>query len=205
MKKQVARLQRWLDRFSSACERGKWDSAIIEADCLSAELKEIREDLWNKLENDNTAKLPMFSRHQVFMSAKSLSIALFIVMLSTMPLAVEADRPAERRTAVKFDPSSQESLNWVTDEEMSMLRSLRADLSRANARFNAMAQADAPKKQSSEKTAKVVKTADAKIVVQTEAKQRKHDAELGTEDLLALIQIGEKALRNSSPAIKVIN
>ena len=205
MKKQVARLQRWLDRFSKACENNRWNSAIIEADCLSAELKEIREDLWRKLENSSAAREPMFSRNSVFMSIKSLSIAIFIVMLSTVPLAVEADLPANLMAASKFKDPSAESLNWVTDEEMDMVRSLRTDLSKANVMFGSMVKEEAPKRQASLSIAKKEKNAETQSAARFENKQQKSEAVLGAEDLLALIQIGEKALRNTSPVIKIIN
>ena len=52
MKKKIARIERWLNRLSAACETKRWDSALVEADCLSAEVREIREDLTHMLEND---------------------------------------------------------------------------------------------------------------------------------------------------------
>ena len=51
MKQKTARLQRWLDRLTAACENHKWKSAVAEADCLSAELKQVREELWDQAEN----------------------------------------------------------------------------------------------------------------------------------------------------------
>lgn len=118
MKKKISRIQRWLDRLSTACETGRWDSALVEADCLSAEVREIREDLTLKLENDHAAARGILSRSAVTMSIKSVGIALFIVMVSTLPLAVESERPRTAQNVSKPAQSNgEEILTWVTREE----------------------------------------------------------------------------------------
>ena len=134
MKKKISRIQRWIDRLSTACDTGRWDSALVEADCLSAEVREIREDLTHKLESDYCPAPGIFSRSAVAMSIKSVGIAIFIVMVSTIPLAVESERPWTAKTETKSVQSSEEEiLTWVTREEDELIRTLRADLSGQNA------------------------------------------------------------------------
>ena len=86
-----------------------------------------------------------------------------------------------------------------------MVRSLRTDLSKANVMFGSMVKEEAPKRQASLSIAKKEKNAETQSAARFENKQQKSEAVLGAEDLLALIQIGEKALRNTSPVIKIIN
>lgn len=205
MKKKISRIQRWLDRLSTACETGRWDSALVEADCLSAEVREIREDLTEKLENGNVATAYIFSRSTVAMSIKSVGIALFIVLVSTIPLAVESERPSAAQSAsAPVQTSGREMLAWVTREEDELIRILRADLSGQNAELIQ------PEKVFSVPTKKrtSVQGKNENIVVSEIPALRnipvRSEAGISAEDLLALVQIGEKAIRGDAPAIRVI-
>jgi len=117
MKKKISRIQRWLDRLSAACDKERWDSALVEADCLSAEVREIREDLAHMLENEQVPTAAIFTRSAVTMSIRSIGIALFIIMVSTMPLAVESERPwAPQNASAPSNDRGEEVLTWVTRE-----------------------------------------------------------------------------------------
>jgi hypothetical protein len=205
MKKKISRIQRWLDRLSTACETGRWDSALVEADCLSAEVREIREDLTRKLENANSATTYIFSRSTVAMSIKSVGIALFIVLVSTIPLAVESERPRSAQIASgPVQSSGREMLAWVTREEDELIRTLRADLSGQNAELDKQEKVfSVPAK----KRASVRGSNESIVVSEIPALRNmpvRSEAGISAEDLLALVQIGEKALRGDAPAIKVI-
>lgn len=205
MKKKISRIQRWLDRLSTACETGRWDSAIVEADCLSAEIREIREDLTLKLENGHAAAGSIFSRSAVTMSIKSIGIALFIVLVSTIPLAVESERPWVAQTAPgPTKNSKQEMLAWVTPEEDELIRTLRADLSGQNTGVNQAGNVfSAPVKKRVLAQVKKENVVVSEIPFVRNAPVRS-EVGMSAEDLLALLQIGEKALREDAPAIKVI-
>lgn len=208
MKKKISRIQRWLDRLSTACDRGKWDSALVEADCLFAEVSEIREDLTLKLENDNFAAATIFNRSTLSMCIKSIGIAMFIVLVSTIPLAVESERPWMAQKASESTKSSgQEMLAWVTPEEDELIRALRIDLSGlntgANQVENVFSTPSGPVKkrvlaQAKKEIVRISETSSARST------QAKSEVGISAEDLLALLQVGEKALREDAPAIKVI-
>jgi len=205
MKKKISRIQRWLDRLSTACETGRWDSALVEADCLSAEVREIREDLTHKLESDHCPAPSIFKRSAVAMSIKSVGIALFIVMVSTIPLAVESERQWTAKTEIRPAQSSGEDiLTWVTREEDELIRTLRADLSGQNA---GIAQTEsvfsAPVKKRASAQVKKENTEISEMPTVRNTPERSETG-ISAEDLLALLQIGEKALRGDAPAIKVI-
>ena len=204
MKKKIARIERWLNRLSAACETKRWDSALVEADCLSAEVREIREDLTHMLENDAIETERIFSRSAVTMSIKSIGIALFIVLVSTIPLAVEADKPwAEQAVSKPAKSAPQEMLAWVTPEEDELIRTLRADLSGKNAIKQTESVFLTPAKKRASLQVKKESIVFSEIPI-TQNIRVKPEVGISAEDLLALIQIGEKALRGDTPAIKVI-
>ena len=205
MKKKISRIQRWLDRLSTACETGRWDSALVEADCLSAEVREIREDLTLKLENDHAAARGILSRSAVTMSIKSVGIALFIVMVSTIPLAVESERPRTAQNVSKPAQSNgEEILTWVTREEEELIRTLRADLSGQNAgsaKTEKVFSVPVKKRTAAEAKKENAMVSEMPFALNTQVRS---ETLISPEDLLALLQIGEKALRGDAPAIKVI-
>ncbi|MGD9666905.1 MAG: hypothetical protein AB7U31_05550 [Synergistaceae bacterium] len=205
MKKKITRIQRWLDRLSTACETGRWDSALVEADCLSAEVREIREDLTQKLESDHCQAPGIFTRSAVTMSIKSVGIALFIVMVSTIPLAVESERPWTAQNESKPAQSSgEEILTWVTREEDELIRTLRADLSGQNigsANTESVFSVPVKKRASAQAKREIVVVSEMPAVRNTPVIS---EAGISAEDLMVLLQIGEKALRGDTPAIRVI-
>ncbi len=147
----------------------------------------------------------IFSRSAVAMSIKSVGIAIFIVMVSTIPLAVESERPWTAKTETKSVQSSEEEiLTWVTREEDELIRTLRADLSGQNA---GIAQTESVFSVPVKKRASAqVKKENTEISEMPTVRNTPERSETGisAEDLLALLQIGEKALRGDTPAIKVI-
>lgn len=210
MKNKITRLQRWLDRLGAACDSKRWDSAAVEADCLSAEVREVRDELWKLAAAEPSASPRIFSREGVRMSLKSAAIAIVIVMFSTLPIAVESEKPwnLAANTAKKEVPA--EHLSWVTDDEDNLLQVLRSGLNANNPSANMAANPGfAQPPAAAKKTAarepglkKTVKPAPVKNL--SAAKQNKTEPTLAPEDMLALIQAGEKALRGGEPAIKVI-
>ncbi len=204
MKKKIARLQRWLDRFSAACDNSRWDSAIAEADCLSAEVRDLREDLCDLLNNQGKAKNKVFSLNAFEMSIKSIGIALFIVLASTIPIAVEAEKPLTAAAVNVAANKNSEHLSWVTQEEDELLAVLRSDLSGKNKSFSMAAKNfTGPSNTVASAVKKNKKKTETPVL--NAAVHGKSDIGVTAEDLLALIQIGEKALRGGDPAIKVIN
>lgn len=205
MKKRISRIQRWLDRLSAACEKNRWDSALAEADCLSAEVREIREDLSKKLENEQAPAVNIFTGATAAMSIRSIGIALFIVLVTTIPLAVEAERPLTTSTVpAQEGKGNEEMLAWVTREEDELIRALRVDLSGLNQGKTETAGAfHAPVKKMTVPKVKKNNEAFAERPAEVEVTPGTETG-ISAEDLLALLQIGEKALRGDAPAVKVI-
>lgn len=201
MTQKTARLQRWLDRLTAACENKKWKSAVAEADCLSAELRSVREELWEKAEESVEPKRSFDFRTCVSFGARSFGIAMVIVCLCTFPIAVESGRPhnvAALPTTV--EKNKFEEITFVTAEEKELLQMLRAELKESNVAVRA---AEKEKPAAVRKlTAKIV---ERQITDVPEKAPAARSEKIKPEELLTLIQIGEKSLRGDTPAIKIVN
>lgn len=197
MKKNIKRIQRWLDRFSCACDNEKWDSALIEADCLSAEVSKAREAIWRAVLSTEKARRISFSRRGAFMAFRTVAVSLLIVFAASIPSALEADKPWNAADTMKTIYVKEDRLSWVTPEEEELLLVLRAEMSKNSLTEAAIAAKTQPKKDSARQ--------EKAPAMQVGRAGKDTVGEVTNEDLLALVQIGEKALRGNTPAIKIIN
>lgn len=207
MKKNIARIQRWLDRMSSACEGHKWDSALIEADCLSAEVRKTREEILDSARGERKEKTYSDGRRRLFMALRTASVSFAIILAASLPSALEADKPLV--STAKTVQAKEDRLSWVTPEEEALLLSLRSEMSKGDLITAGAAAKTQARKPDGAAPGNAVNAAADKAQpdgAQEKAKNEKKAANgVMQEDLTALVQIGEKALRGSSPAVKIIN
>ncbi len=201
MTRKTARLQRWLDRMTAACENKKWKAAVAEADCLSAELRLVRDELWQKAEETAVPERRFSFMSRAALGARSFGIAMVIICLCTIPTAVESGKPQNIAALPTGAENKFEEITLVTAEEKELLQMLRTNLKESNIETRA-AENKAP-------GAKPKLTAK-KITQHTEAAVKEDVSPARTEtikpeELLTLIQIGEKSLRGDTPVIKIIN
>ena len=200
MTNKTARLQRWLDRLTAACENKKWKSAVAEADCLSAELRMVRDELWEKAEESVEPKRSFNFRTCAFFGARSFGIAMAIVCLCTFPIAVESGKPQNIAALPTGAENKFEEFTLVTAEEKELLQMLRANLKESNVAIR-KAEKEAPaakRKLTARMVERQITDVPEKVPVQRADR-------IKPEELLTLIQIGEKSLRGDTPAIKIIN
>lgn len=204
MKQKITRLQRWLDRLAAACESRKWKSAVAEADCLSAELKQVREELWEEAEAENV-KVPLSVRagNMVFSGAKSFAVAIIIICLTTLPIAVESGIPSMSASLPSVSAGRSEEFAIVTSEEKELLTMLRRSLNDSNVAVRA-AEIRSPDSKRAFSSVPVQKRANAPAA-SAQARPKAENNKIKPEDLLTLVQIGEKSLRGGEPAIKIVN
>lgn len=195
MTNKTARLQRWLDRLTAACENKKWKSAVAEADCLSAELRMVRDELWEKAEESVEPK-----RSFNFRTCASFGIAMAIVCLCTFPIAVESGKPQNIAALPTGAENKFEEFTLVTAEEKELLQMLRANLKESNVAIR-KAEKEAP----AAKRKLTARIAERQITDVPEKAPAQRTDRIKPEELLTLIQIGEKSLRGDTPAIKIIN
>lgn len=204
MKQKITRLQRWLDRLAAACESRKWNSAVAEADCLSAELKQVREELWEEAEAENV-KVPLSVRagNMVFSGAKSFAVAIIIICLTTLPIAVESGIPSMSASLPSVSAGRSEEFAIVTSEEKELLTMLRRSLNDSNVAVRA-AEIRSPDSKRAFSSVPVQKRVNAPAAP-AQARPKAENNKIKPEDLLTLVQIGEKSLRGGEPAIKIVN
>lgn len=207
MKTNTARLQRWLDRLTAACGNSKWKSAVAEADCLSAELKQMREELWLQAEGQKEEPLSIKLKNCMAFGGKSFGIAMIIVCLCSFPIAMESGGQNMTASIPTGAESKYEELALVTTEEKDLLKMLRSNLNENNITVQT----------AQKRSAETKKNYAAKVPVQLPAAKpqavrapipAKADSgkkSIKAEDLLTLIQIGEKSLRGGSSVIKMID
>ena len=200
MKTRIKRLQRWLDMLSAACDNKHWDSALVETDCLNAEVQELRREIWETLQNPSSAKNSIFTRDALSLSLRTTVIAMVIVLLSTIPIAVESGKPWIPATITSHNQEKEQTLNWVTDDELALLHVIRADLSDKNLLQPLSKQASSRKE--TVKTARSAKNID--FIQQKSELNVESDVTIAPEELISLIQVGEKALRTDTQAIRVM-
>lgn len=207
MKKNIARIQRWLDRMSSACEGNKWDSALIEADCLSAEVRKTREEILDSARCERSERARPYGRWRLLHALRIASVSFAIILAASLPSALEADKPLIPSVTNVY--AKDDRLSWVTPEEEALLLTLRSEMSRGGL-ITAGAAAKTQARKSGGAAPENIQNGAGNEVrpggAQEKARNEKTAANSVThEDLAALVQIGEKALRGSSPAVKIIN
>lgn len=200
MTNKTARLQRWLDRLTAACENKKWKSAVAEADCLSAELRMVRDELWEMAEESVEPKRSFNFRTCASLGARSFGIAMAIVCLCTFPIAVESGKPQNIAALPTGAENKFEEFTLVTAEEKELLQMLRANLKESNVAIR-KAEKEAP----AAKRKLTARMVERQITDVPEKAPAQRTDRIKPEELLTLIQIGEKSLRGDTPAIKIIN
>lgn len=216
IEKRVLRIERWLRRCAAACRCGSWSAALMEIECMEAEARGVREEIWNKAESEALEVPQRSAMSRVFFAARVAVLALMFVMFLGLPWSAE-DGP---------DALGGMSVQMLTSTESEIISALRMSLSSANSgtviAVVEMPEAEVQPAQSSQPTiapsaamaAEPVRPApraraqtrqqpprkEQKEQVSTEQPARRRSA----EDVLALIQIGERALRMNGGAVTVI-
>ena len=204
---QLTRIQRWVDRLRETCRTGSWSSAVAEAECLEAEVRGAREQIWARLEAEALGELPRpWERFRGFLQGFALSLAVLLGV--ALPLSLEADRPMDFST-----PLARGDLEWVSPDEQQLLQTLRRRLSEEGAgrRPAGIPKAFAlsapeppgiprPAKESSGRERPVAGTGTAGTTIADEsARSRRQGGALPLEEVLALLQVGQRALREETP------
>lgn len=229
MKRKILRISRWLERLSNAYDDEKWPSAVAAADCLNAEATALRNELYSLLSNetDMLNNVSIFSN--IIPHFKTLAIALIIVILTSIPLAVEAEKKFPLPTVVSTENRLNiKNLTWLSEEEAELLAVFRsnyfesADMNlvpytRTASNVEPINAVRSSPKQEAKNQAKKDKNLKPNQLVgfDTPKKVANKPENFGSEektkkpslqeDLLSLIQVGEKALRGDSYGIKVVN
>ncbi|MDR1651975.1 MAG: hypothetical protein LBR87_09330 [Synergistaceae bacterium] len=208
--RRLSRIERWLKRAAAACRCGSWSDALMEIECLEAETKSCREELWKAAEHESARDAgragPYLER-----AVKVLALASAMVLTAVIPLSTEAER-----SAASFAVPG-ESLALLSSVESDIINALRESLSDAN-RGRVLLTVELPQETPEpQKLRGAAAAAERKTQTEVSAQQ---DAPRGTEavpevpgtagrrpsvdEVISLIQVGQRALRMPEPAVRVV-
>jgi hypothetical protein len=208
MEKKIRKVQKWLERCVLACRSGSWENALAEMECANAEMEMARKDLWARVSEEG-----MRGKKRVFPFFSDLAFAGGLALLLVLFTAV----PVSRLHISAFMPSTDDrdlKVEFVSSEEEVILQALRRSLSENGFRetvFTDSSQADMNVKSAmtgggreGKKQANAVPdpVSSGKNVAKMPQNGNKRTA-LDMERLITLVQVGEKALRESGPAIEI--
>jgi hypothetical protein len=121
VEKNLRRIRRWVERLSAACAGEAWREALMEAECLEAEVRTTREELWERVRALPTERCGRWGA-----ALKGLGIAFALSLAVALPIATEI----ERRVPVLAEVPGH--FEWVAPDEESLLDALRQSLSESN-------------------------------------------------------------------------
>ena len=196
MEKKIARISRWLDRCARACSARSWKNALLDMECAKAELEEARSELWIRAERDGETA-PASGKTVRVVCVSCLSVLLLLSVAA--PIALQ---PASVQGIAE-----QPGIEWVTSDEKALLSALRKNLSEANLASLSGADFSLPPEEQEATAAQPGAAAGRERSAGTDKKSlpfgRQRTEGIGEMDsILALVQIGQNALRESESPIR---
>lgn len=186
MRKKLISLQRWLNRLTVAYNKNELTSAMVEADCLSAELEGIRDELWCEVEGEVACftwrgillkKLPRLCTVAAI-SLFAICTVFCSITQDIMQVAFTSSLKTERK--VRIDNAGTLNKDLMKSENKLFVK--RRNKTKSVIVLNGT---KFPESRSN-------KNANKDIVSKAKGDQKT------SEVLLTLVQVGEQSLRSSS-------
>ena len=83
--KRVAGIIRWLERLKQSYSSGALESALMDAECARADLENLRQDVWAKVNPEEIQETKIFSR--LIHASKIAFLAMLVVLSAVFPIA----------------------------------------------------------------------------------------------------------------------
>lgn len=213
VEKRLSRVEKWLSRCRAACRVSAWHSALMEIECMEAETKGVREDLWVLARNEAEGRKARSPLSAAWVCTRVVTLAAALIMALVLPLSVEQDTPG---AAVRTD-----TIALLTSTESEILNALRESLSNENAgrlvltierpaepeNLQRGAAAALDRDEPSRPPARIAAVrAPEKPATPEMAPSSKNPStrEPSVEEVISLIQVGQRALRVSEPAVRIM-
>ena len=219
--KRIDRMERWLKRCAVSCGCGAWSSALMDMECLQAEAREFRDELWTAAENGARETESARRGNRLFATARVTLLALLFVVTTGFPLSIDQEVP------FKGFRGKSESIALLTATESDIISGLRSTLSSGNV-GRVILTVDLPEQRTKPEKMRGAASASGKepsaVTVRTDKPQvaktptqalpaptpKKEPAstvrevgELSVEEVVTLIQVGQRALMGTEPVIKI--
>jgi hypothetical protein len=208
MEKRIAGIIRWLERCLEAQRAGEMESALMDVECAQADMDILRNGVWSKLDRRRAAK-----QRRLFVTA-SLKVALgivFMILATATPLTpLQETRREETETAVVRESvvlaektQSIDLFGPAADTEASRPRTGASIVSEPEPLPARAAYADAKRTEPKAEPFRKTQPFQAARQLRTAQQGEKRAMSLSYESILALVQTGERALKNEKPAIEI--
>jgi hypothetical protein len=180
-------------------------------ECANAELSRAREQLWHDISVNLGEDRRGIGKYLPAWIRTSL-VAAVVILASAVPLAVN-EVVVSRETARS---NSELVLEWVGRDEQKLLAALRESLSENSFREvqnvpekaefdNAPSEALVVSRKRSETSAPSEVAQEVEEGSGVSAESGEKEAEVSLEEVIALVQIGERSLRDQGSAIEIRN
>jgi len=197
LEKRLKRVQRWIDRCVEACRCKAWSSALAELECARAELDSASREIWEIADGSTTESRKGWSLPPKEPLLHVFVVAVFMLLLAGAPTSVESFNPSP---PVASEPGPL--VEWVTADEKALLDNLRKSL--AGGAAAASANPAASSARSANKGGVAVQARLAAPSMQEVAPvSPRIETPVQPEDLLSLIQVGQRALRPDGEGLKI--
>ncbi|MBN1332182.1 MAG: hypothetical protein JW971_00315 [Synergistales bacterium] len=211
MERKIRKVQKWLERCLISCRSGSWERAIGDMECANAELRIAREELWLAAENSRQSCASRGLRH-LGSAAITLVVASVILMVSAAPIAVNHGVISQTVSSEK-----KPVLEWLEKDEEMLISALRKSLSENGFRETDLSDTGIARNNWQPEMEKTVAQGGnipsfhGQEILQTagisrelrESPYSRGPSEIMMEEVLALLEIGQRVLRNPEPPIKV--
>ena len=194
MERKLKRVERWIGRCREACRMKRWQMALLEIESAKADLEGVRRDLWERAEAEETGESLFFS--SAGMLFRRGGMAFFLLILMAVPLSVG------ERSRLLAEFQEEKSLVFVTKDEKELLSSLRKSLSAGAVRFSEADFSDSRKNPEESSLSFAGGSGESSSSPRKENLSQEASRGLGFDEVLALVQVGERALRGT--AIEVV-
>ena len=211
MERHLQRVERWLKRCMAACKCGSWSDALAEAECMEAETKGLREKLWSAVEEEALGAEKRVAARGVFTVFKVTTLAMAMVLPVVIPISLDPEARAP------LTLPSMESVVLLSSTESDIINALRESLSSGNSgrvvlsveipEDNPVPASERGAAMASEKALPSPKRAvEVTVRPVPSITEEKAEAERSpsVDDVLSLIQVGQRALRVSEPGVTVV-
>jgi len=212
MDSHLKRVERWLKRCITACKCGLWSDALAEAECLEAETKGLREKLWSAA-CDDAQDIPDYGvANSLLATFKITFLAMAMVFTAVIPISLDSESGV-----LEFAPQ-RESVVLLSSTESDIINALRESLSSGNSgrvvfsieetpeeittakQHRGAAMATERSERASKTTASVSVEQPQTLVVEEIKTARSPSA----EEVISLIQVGQRALQSSEPGVIIV-
>ncbi|GHV53168.1 hypothetical protein FACS1894216_10660 [Synergistales bacterium] len=206
--KKIKRVERWLKRCAAACGCARWSSAMAEIESMEAEIRGLRASLWAAAEED--ASVPAAARSgAALICARVVALAFVMLIFS----AASVTMYETENTRIVSNVSRPSIIEPLSIAESDIINALRENLSSNNTvkaisitvakgeKAIAVRPAEAlPRDTGGSLANKDEETPDAR----TGDAVRNKEAAGTEEEVLSLIQVGQRALMTKEPIVRII-